>query len=191
MAKLNNFLLRGEPGIGKTTLIHQVLADLPVQAAGFFTREIRSGKKRVGFELVTLDGRQGTLAHLTCKSSYKVGNYGVDLKVMERLAVPALESALKFQAPLIVIDEIGKMECFSKKFRDLTIACLDSPMTVFGSVQTFSHPMIEMIMNRPDVVLIEVTAANRDQLVHQLGELLKLQLPEPPRPKRKKRKKRG
>jgi len=178
MADLKNILLTGEPGIGKTTIIQAVLAELPTRAAGFFTHEIKAGKKRVGFELVTLDGQKATLAHQNSKSSYKVANYGVDVSVMDKIAAAVLEDALKAPAPLIVIDEIGKMESFSKKFRDLTIACLDSKIPVLGTIQNFAHPIIETVMNRPDVVIITVTRENREMLVPKLVELLKLQVPD-------------
>ncbi|XP_070041452.1 uncharacterized protein [Nicotiana tomentosiformis] len=61
------FLVTGSPGIGKTTLIVRVLETLRnsnpnLKVQGFYTREIREGTERVGFEVVTLDGRKGILA---------------------------------------------------------------------------------------------------------------------------------
>ncbi|MQL86561.1 hypothetical protein Taro_019088, partial [Colocasia esculenta] len=61
------FLVTGPPGVGKTTLVMRVLESLrashpDLRVRGFYTREVREGSQRVGFEVVTLDGRRGPLA---------------------------------------------------------------------------------------------------------------------------------
>ncbi|MBN1355286.1 NTPase [bacterium] len=176
-ATITNVLLTGEPGVGKTTLIHKVLELLHLNAGGFYTQEIKSGKTRKGFQLITLDGRQSVLAHVNKKSSYKVGKYGVDLNVMTDLAVPTLKEALE-KSDLIVIDEIGKMECFSIEFRDIVARALDSGKPVFGSMQNFASPFINAIANRSDIVRVTVTEQNRDQLLSNIVELIRRILPE-------------
>ncbi|URD88385.1 hypothetical protein MUK42_27506 [Musa troglodytarum] len=60
-------LVTGPPGVGKTTLITRVLEALRTShphltVQGFYTREVREGAARGGFEVVTLDGRRGPLA---------------------------------------------------------------------------------------------------------------------------------
>jgi nucleoside-triphosphatase len=169
--KITNFLLTGDPGIGKTTIIKDVLMHLNVNAQGFITQEIRSGKTRKGFQLATLDDRQAVLAHVSKKSTYKVSNYGVDIEVMTQLAVPSLIDALQ-SADLIVIDEIGKMECFSKEFRDCVLRCLDSPKPVLGTIQTFSSPFINTVTNRDDAVIIPVDLSNRETMAENIYMLL-------------------
>jgi nucleoside-triphosphatase len=175
--KLTNVLLTGEPGMGKTTLIQTVLSELNLDAGGFFTQEIKSGKTQKGFQMITLDGKQAILAHINKKSSYKVGKYGVDLNVMTEIAVPALKKALE-QNELIVVDEIGKMECFCIEFRDIVMRCLDSKKLVFGSIQSFASPFINTISNREDLVRITVTEENRNQLLENIIELFKRISPE-------------
>ncbi|KAK9284190.1 hypothetical protein L1049_023359 [Liquidambar formosana] len=64
------FLVTGPPGVGKTTLIMRVFESLKIsnpslKVQGFYTREIREASERVGFEVVTLDGRKGPLASTT------------------------------------------------------------------------------------------------------------------------------
>lgn len=53
-------LLTGDPGCGMTTLIQRVLADLSLPVGGFYTQEVREGRTRKGFEIITLDGRRAT-----------------------------------------------------------------------------------------------------------------------------------
>lgn len=168
--KFKNFLLTGEPGIGKTEMLQIILGELWLDAGGFLTREIKSGKTNKGVELITLAGQQAVLAHINKKSSYQVSKYGVDVEVMAQVAVPALREALE-KKDLIVIDQIGKMESYSTEFRDMTTRCLDSPKPVLGVIQNFASPFITAIMNRQDIVVITVNEQNRAELPKKILEL--------------------
>jgi nucleoside-triphosphatase len=79
-------LLTGHPGCGKTTLLRKIIERLPFPVHGFYTQEIRPSGVREGFEIVTLDGQHGILAHVSFPGPVKVGKYGVDLSVLEHLA---------------------------------------------------------------------------------------------------------
>jgi energy-coupling factor transporter ATP-binding protein EcfA2 len=90
MGEAKNILVTGSPGCGKSTLIERVVRYLDHPVAGFFTREIREGGRRVGFAVATMDGREGVLAHQNIKGAYRVGRYGVRLDDLETLTVPAM-----------------------------------------------------------------------------------------------------
>jgi nucleoside-triphosphatase len=51
---------------------------------GFFTREIKEQGKRVGFSIITIDGKKGVLAHEDIRDRPKVGKYGVNLHDINR-----------------------------------------------------------------------------------------------------------
>ena len=51
MAARKNLFVTGRPGVGKTTLIRNVLDRLCVDAGGFYTHEIRESGRRVGFAI--------------------------------------------------------------------------------------------------------------------------------------------
>ena len=60
-------LLTGYPGVGKTTLcrkVYEILKGKGIKVQGFYTEDVRSSQKgkRVGFDVVTIDGRRGPLA---------------------------------------------------------------------------------------------------------------------------------
>ncbi len=157
-------LLTGRPGAGKTTVIRRVLEALNIPATGFYTREIRGPGGRLGFEAVTLAGEKCTLAHIDFKSPFRVSKYGVDVAAFERLIVPSIDPELHPEASLIVIDEIGKMECFSSRFREAVLRALNSDRLVLGTITLGGGPFIEGIRRRPDVEIIVVTPSNRDSL---------------------------
>ena len=109
-------LLTGAPGSGKTTAVQRIVAALQRDADGFTTREIRKSRARWGFEIVTLDGQDGLLAHVEIRGGLRVGRYGVDLSALEEIGIERIEAAVR-RGALVVIDEIGPMEILSAPFR--------------------------------------------------------------------------
>jgi nucleoside-triphosphatase len=166
-----NILLTGPPRSGKSTLIEAVIGRIKEPVTGFFTREMREGGERVGFSINTVVGKEGILAHKGMKSRYRVGRYGVNLKDIEDIAVPAMIPSMHEE--VVVIDEIGKMECFSRLFRETLSQVLDSPNRVLGSIALRGDTFIEAIKLREDVMVVEVTIQNRVILMSQLLDTLK------------------
>jgi len=166
MMTKSNILITGPPGCGKSTLIENVVNRMEEPVGGFFTREIKERGRRVGFSINTLDGRGGILAHQNIRSQFRVGKYGVNIGDIDSLAVSAIIPAQRKQ--VIVIDEIGKMECFSDLFKKTLIQVLDSPNCVIGSIALKGGPFIQGIKNRDDVTVSSVTPETRDSLVEQI-----------------------
>jgi nucleoside-triphosphatase len=166
--QVKNLLVTGAPGVGKTTLILNLCKHLaPFNPEGFYTEEIREGGIRKGFALVGLDGKRSVLSHVNVKSRYRVGKYGVDVKSFETF----LESLhLKARVgSLIVMDEIGKMECFSAAFVSLVRELLDGDGLVVATVAIKGADLISEVKRRRDVLVYEVTERNRNTLAGKLG----------------------
>jgi nucleoside-triphosphatase len=159
----------GPPGVGKTTLVRKVAADLAHRRpVGFYTAEIRERGVRKGFELVSFDGRRGLLSHVDIRGPYRVGKYGVDVKGFDRFLDNIQWSGP--DADLVFIDEIGKMECFSEQFQELVRRLLDSDTPVLATIARTGSGLIGEVKQRPDVKLLELTPSNRDSLA---GEIVK------------------
>ena len=166
-----NILLSGKPGCGKTTLIRKVLNEVDViDSGGFYTQEIRKDGVRVGFKITTLDGREGVLSHVDYGGGFRVGKYFVNTRDIDEFAVGSILDSL--DKGLIVIDEIGKMELFSREFRGAVLKALDTGR-VFGSITLWKNPFVEEIKKRRDVEIFMVTSGNRDSLVEELVERIK------------------
>jgi len=125
----------------------------------------------VGFSINTVDGREGVLAHKNIRSQFRVGKYGVNIEGIDSLAVSAMIPARREQ--VIVIDEIGKMECFSALFKKTLIQVLDSPNCVIGSIALKGGSFIQGIKNRDDVTVSSVTPQTRDILVEKILDSIK------------------
>ncbi len=162
-----NILITGVPGIGKTTLIRKMLAEAAdLNPAGFYTEEIREEGIRRGFSLISTDGARSVLSHENIRSPFRVGKYKVDLNGFETFidSIPFCEPGRR----LMVIDEIGRMECFSKKFIALTTELLSSDRPVVATVALKGSGLIANVKARPDVELIEITRDNRNDLPRHL-----------------------
>lgn len=172
MLRRKNILITGLPGVGKTTLIKKIAEALSsCHPVGFYTEEIRQGGIRKGFELTGLDGRIGILAHTDVKSPYVVGRYKVDVKGFETFleAIPFFNLSVS----LIVIDEIGKMECFSEKFKEILLQCLNSEKRVIATIALKGGGFIEEVKRREDIILFEISPKNRDFLFTDILKELK------------------
>ena len=167
MAK-KNLLITGPPRCGKSTVIEKLVEQVHRPVTGFFTREIREKGRRVGFSVLTLDGKEGILAHENTKSRFKVGKYGVRMEDLDRIAVPSMIPLSPDK--IVIIDEIGKMECLSPLFRETLVRTLDSPNPVIASIALRGGPFIEGIKNRNDVAVTAVTEKNRDSLADELAK---------------------
>jgi nucleoside-triphosphatase len=161
-------LFTGPPGCGKSTLIERIIQGIETPATGFFTREIREKGQRMGFSINTLDRKQGLLAHKRIRSNCMVGKYGVNLADIDRIAVPSMMP--ERPDALIVIDEIGKMECFSELFRKTLVKVLDSNHLVIGSISLKGDSFIRKVKEREDVLLVHVSQRNRDTLARKYHE---------------------
>ena len=167
-SKYVKILLTGPPGCGKTTAITKIVAGLPrTNVAGFYTREIREGGVRKGFRWKRLDGAAGTLAHVNIKSRFRVGRYGVDIPGFERDVAGVLD-VNRSDVELFVLDEIGKMECFSEKFVTAARGLFNSEKSVLATVAQKGLGLIAEIKQHPGTELINLTRQNRDEIVTEL-----------------------
>lgn len=168
-------LLTGTPGVGKTTMIRATIERLEgLACAGFYTEETRAGGQRTGFRIVTLDGRQATLASLGSQKP-TVGKYSVRVEEFEKLVLGDL-GPLATAADLYVIDEIGKMELLSDRFRARIVELLGQPANLLATVSKKGNGFIDQIKRRTDVEIIEVTRRNRDGLAEELVGRIKSEL---------------
>lgn len=143
----------------------------PKKVTGFYTKEIRENNIRRGFSWTRLDGPTGVLAHVNIKSPYKVGRYGVDISGFEKSVVPILDIDCS-DAELFVIDEIGKMECFSKKFVAAVHRLFTFDKSVLATVARKGGGLISEVKNFPDVKLFNLTAQNRDKTIAEVLQIL-------------------
>jgi nucleoside-triphosphatase len=166
---IKKVILTGPPGCGKTTVIIKALNEIKHEKVGFITREIRKGIKRMGFMIETISGEKALLAHREFKSPHRIGPYGVFIENIESLALKSINCGNP--SSVIVIDEIGKMECLSSRFREEITRIIDSDRMILATIPVRGDQFIDSIRKRDDVLVIEINRGNRDELPKKLASL--------------------
>ncbi|KAH8239896.1 hypothetical protein KR032_009117, partial [Drosophila birchii] len=173
------------PGVGKTTLVRRICSKLGEKGhflQGFYTEEVREAGhgQRIGFDVVTLTGKRGVLAQSinpeeTDKRRPKVGKYSVFVQDFEHLALPQLDIKDDGAKPgLLVIDEVGKMEMFSKRFESTIDDLLEKKQIplLITIPEKSSLKLVERLRKAPKSVLFQLTKSNRDSLPETITDLI-------------------
>lgn len=126
----------------------------------------------------------GVLSRVGSKGP-RVGKYGVHVKEFEELALPCMRitsSGPEAKATrVVVVDEIGKMELFSKPFMAAYRQLLDQAasagnVVVVSTIAQRGQGFIQEIKERPDVTLLTITKADRDAKCEQIIAAVNAQL---------------
>jgi nucleoside-triphosphatase len=164
-----NVLITGEMGVGKSTLVREVVSELGLKPGGYLTRGIPERGIKDQCEIVSLtDGvvpAKGIMAGREIDGPCRFCGMGISNVVLESVGAVAIEKAIG-ESRLIVMDEIGNMEMASPRFQDAVIAALDSRTPVLGVIKLGSGRFTDRIKARPDVALINISNMNYDLAKH-------------------------
>lgn len=172
---MKHILVTGKPRVGKTSLLKELIPYLS-SCGGFYTQEMREGNSRTGFEIITLDGERGLLAKKGLKSPFRLGSYGIDINDLENIGVESVQKAINTK-DIIIIDEIGKMELFSEKFKDVVLKALDSGKRLLGVIHREDMLFLKRIKERKDVLVLELMADNYSNVLNTIKRELEINLP--------------
>lgn len=162
--------LTGRPGVGKSSIIERLISEARARRfslTGFITPELRKDG-RTGFAVRDIATGNERVFAATAKipGAPKVSKYYIDLAAFESIAIPAMTGG----ADLRVIDEIGKMEMLSERFRTTLGLILQSDVPV---VATLGMPFVSQFRKYGQV--IEATPQNRAELHLRVLELIGLE----------------
>ncbi|MCY6369037.1 nucleoside-triphosphatase [Clostridium ganghwense] len=162
---MKNIFLTGEPGIGKTTLLKNILESLDTSIGGFIN-EVKYNKQIKQWHIQSLqDGKKEKITD--CFDNVK--NYN---DVINKTCTGILYNSYKTRK-VIVIDKLGILESKVNIFKTLVNRILDSDKVVLGVIDKNKDEFLEEIRNREDLILIEVTKRNRDILRDKIISKLK------------------
>ena len=183
MSDIPKIGITGLPGVCKTDTLIKIVKDLEesgYRVGGMVTEAIIENGDRVGFYVMDWQTKKKEIfAHVNFDTGEKVGKYGVNIKVLEEVGVPAIERAISDEnIDIIIIDEVGKMEMLSEKFCSVVIDALDSDKPILLTLHKKSRsPLLQDIRRRDDIRILEVTPVNRNLLPYKIEKIMKDQLP--------------
>lgn len=91
----------------------------------------------------------------------------MDIAAFDEIALPELRRGID-TGELIIVDEIGKMELLSSRFRSLVEELFRSDVNLLATIYYKSHPFCDALKKHPAAELIEISNQNR----HILKELI-------------------
>ncbi len=170
--------ITGLPRVGKTEGLIKVMKRLEKEYifGGMITKSIEENGVRVGFKIVDWTTKEEKIfAHINIDYPYRIGKYKVNLKILDEFGVPAIERAIEDeQIDIVVIDEVGKIELESRKFRDIVREALDCNKPVLLTLHKKSRDsLLQSIRNMNNVRILEITPINRNLLPYKIEKLLK------------------
>ncbi|MCK4370977.1 MAG: hypothetical protein KAW03_07900 [Candidatus Lokiarchaeota archaeon] len=171
-------LITGPPRCGKSTLISKLIEyynnEKNYTIHGFLTPEIRERGDRIGFDIVDIySGKISQLARVgDFKTKYKLGKYNVFIQEFDKYIEDNLSLEEK-TIDLIVIDEIGRMELFSKKFQDFITNIFSLKISVLATIGLkLSHPIKTYLLNLPSVLLLNLNKRNSQLVFEKVTSLI-------------------
>lgn len=165
--------LTGEPGVGKTTAVRQIVVELAKhgkRASGMISSETRETGERIGFQLEDISTHEMCIlaSKEIIQGNPTVGRYYVNVSGIEKLDAHAIEKATN-EADVIIIDEIGPMELKSSPFILAVESALASKKHIIGTIhRRYSHRWIDSIKSNPKSRIIEVTSSNKHTITSMI-----------------------
>lgn len=129
-------LLTGPPASGKTRLVLSIADELRkagLKVAGIISPEVREHGERWGFRIMDLvSSKERVLASVGEKKGPKVGSYGVNVDNVNAIVAEFKKSLPG--ADVVIIDEIGTMELYSRDFAEVAESVLKGKTPVLAVV---------------------------------------------------------
>jgi len=171
-------LITGPPRCGKSTLISKLIEHFSknFKIYGFLTPEIRKENKREGFYVMDIYSKKRfPLARVgNFNTKYKLGKYSVFVQDFENYINEFLDSIKQFPDLIFCIDEIGKMELFSKKFQELVKRLFQSDDIIIATIgKKIKHPIKDYILNLSNSVLFNLNLENQEEIFKEITSIIK------------------
>lgn len=173
---VKNWFLTGSPGVGKTTVLHELVNKLKsgnFLPGGILSPEIREHEKRLGFTIKDLmTGREETMAHKEADSTMLVGSYKVLAQQVDAVCGEAFPYAFQ-HADVIVVDEVGPMELFSQGFKHFLKQTIQQKQPLVAVIHPKANKgFVRTLLRSTNSTFYKVTPENRETLPGLLFEQL-------------------
>ena len=174
-----HIFLTGDVQVGKSTIIKKTLAALKLRDIGGFRSvsvpDLPDGAMSV--YLIPAGDEHPMMGDWNRVGIRKGCGRGIGKfpEAFERAGVQALVDAENM--PLILMDEVGRMESAAARFSERILALLDGSAPILGVVQKIADTKLtNAIRQHPNVRVLTVTKENREKLAEEVLRLVSKEL---------------
>ena len=195
---MKKILLTGQPKSGKSYLLKKLINELQKnkqnQINGIITNELQFMGNRIGIQVRDINSNSEEVHILAIKKFHNkkynnksakiLSSYLVDPKIFEKIAIPIINNSIKLSLKkipnLLIIDEIGKMELFSSKFKKKIKELFEEQkdplvseyLQILATVPISEDvPFVEKLKLQNDVEIIIIDKENRNKQYKKLKKI--------------------
>lgn len=179
-----NIFISGKKRVGKSSLMRELYFSLSLDVAGFFTQRIYGKDKDVcAFRLVDFanvdKNKRKTYTLEIHGAQLHAPNFALEYpntffrndanifdtkRVFDEAGANILKLGIKSKKPMLIIDEIGRLESGSKAHLSALKSALDSPKILLGVLQLGDYELLNSIKNRADCKIFYMDESNVEEV---------------------------
>lgn len=170
---VKNFFFTGARRAGKSTLLERAVKRHGIRAAGIVTVPYFVGGAYTGYMLRALGDAVPAQLNNKPISVYVPPDSCIAIpQTFSVFGTQYLGAIREASAPLILLDELGRLEAPAADFCRSVLALLDAPRPVVGVLKDEDIPWLDAIRSRPDTRVVRVLKDHRNEAKRELDRFL-------------------
>jgi Predicted nucleotide kinase len=174
-----NVFLTGPIRLGKSTLLSQVITESGLPVGGYFVQRLMQAGRTMAFRLADA-ACEPYIPDIEVRKIDKyadiIGYIGEKMtwhpEVLEEKGTALIRQALSAGKPLVLMDELGRIELKAPGFQQAVFDALDSQQLVLGVLKQESNAFLDAIRSREDVLVLDLNHMTHDKALLELTNLI-------------------
>lgn len=168
----NNIFLTGYNGVGKSTLVKQVINEIGVRPGGFFSLGRVEGQSEILIIYPADNSTDKKDGKVFAIRNNKCEPWKINVNIFNKYGSRLLEEGLK-KRELIIMDELGRFEIKALNFQKKVFKALSDNTPVLGVIKYERNSFLKKIWDNPEVQVFWVDNDNRQEVLYRLISLIK------------------